>query len=48
MKNPLDQAVAIMRAAGVPNAVFARAGQLLRISPEKQSAKTGQLEASLP
>jgi len=31
IKNPFDQAAQLMRAAGVPNEVFSRAGSLLRI-----------------
>jgi hypothetical protein len=34
--NPFDQAVQLMKAAGVPDAVFARAEQLLRLPPDKQ------------
>lgn len=47
MANPFDQAVAMMQAAGVPNTVFARAGQLLRIPLEKPAAITGKLEAKV-
>ncbi|MCX6872477.1 MAG: amidohydrolase family protein [Verrucomicrobia bacterium] len=38
MTNPFDQAVAMMQAVGVPDAVFARAAQLLRMPPDKQLA----------
>jgi hypothetical protein len=37
MPNPFDEAVKIMKAVGVPEAVFARGGQLLRI-PQSQRA----------
>jgi hypothetical protein len=46
MTNPFDQAVAMLKAAGVPDAVFARAEQLLRIPQDKQRAQTGKLEVS--
>ena len=36
MMNPFDQAVKMMKAAGVPDAVFAQAGRLLRI-PERKT-----------
>jgi uncharacterized protein len=36
MTNPFDQSVAMMKAVGVPDAVFARAGQILRIPQDKQ------------
>ena len=35
MSNPFDQAIAMMRAVGVPDHVFMRAEQLLRIPPNK-------------
>ena len=47
MTNPFDQAVAMMKAAGVPDAVFMRAEQLLRISQDKQRTKTVKLEVSV-
>ena len=47
MTNPFDQAVAMMKAAGVPDAVFMRAEQLLRITQDKQRAKTVKLEESV-
>jgi hypothetical protein len=47
MTNPFDQAVAVMKAAGVPDAVFTRAEQLLRIPQDKQRVQTGKLEVSV-
>jgi len=47
MTNPFDQAVAMMKAAGVPDAVFTRAEQLLRIPQDKPRAKTRKLEVSV-
>ena len=47
MTNPFDQAVAMMKSAGVPDAVFMRAEQLLRIPQDKQRAQTGKLEVSV-
>jgi hypothetical protein len=37
MTNPFNQAVEIMKAAGVPDAVFARGGQLLGISQSQRA-----------
>jgi predicted TIM-barrel fold metal-dependent hydrolase len=44
MTNPFDQAVEMMKAAGVPNAVFERAGQLLRIPKLEEISKPSRME----
>lgn len=44
MNNPFDQVVHLMRAAGVPPAVFARAQQLLRIPQDQPQAVTRKTE----
>jgi hypothetical protein len=41
VRNPFDQAVQVMEAAGVPREVFARGGELLRIPTGKKSAMAG-------
>ena len=40
MANPFDRGVEIIKAAGVPDAVFARAGELLRLSGSKAGSVT--------
>lgn len=44
MTNPFDQTVHLMRGAGVPGAVFARAQQLLRIPQDQPRAVTRKTE----
>jgi predicted TIM-barrel fold metal-dependent hydrolase len=47
-RNPFDQAVEMMRAAGVPDEVFARPGELLRMPANKQAGvavETGKVAA---
>lgn len=43
MTNPFDQAVEMMRAVGVPDAVFDRASRLLRIPQKQTTAATVQM-----
>jgi hypothetical protein len=47
MTNPFDQAVAMMKAAGVPDEVFSRAEQLLRLPQDTPRAQNGELEESI-
>ena len=43
ISNPFDQAVEMMKAAGVPDEVFARSGQLLRIPENKHARFTAEI-----